>query len=83
MIEFSNEDIDVLESNINYISYESSATVKGNDNGDIFSRTHKVGMSINVVETMPLEKQYDFLRLQVNNKIKWHIDNSRKYKLEK
>ena len=83
MIEFSDEEINDMESNLNYISYESSATIKGNDTNDIFSRTHKVGMSMNVVDHLPIEKQYDFLRLQVNNKVKWHIENSRKYKLEK
>jgi hypothetical protein len=83
MIEFSDSEIEAFEGNINYIYEEGSVTINGNFGNDIFSRTHKFGMGMNVVEHLPLQKNIDFLRLQIHNTLTKRMDNSRKYKLEK
>ena len=83
MIEFSNEEIESLESNVDFISYEGSVTINGTYGNDIFSRTYKCGIGLNTVDYMTIEKQEAYARQTVNKRLSYVVDQGRKHKLER
>jgi len=65
MDEFTNEEIDTFNSEVDTIEYEASMTIS-TQKGKLFSQTIRHGMSKTVNPDFELEKQKHFLRLHVH-----------------